>query len=116
MSELHDLVLDAHGVTRWKSPGRSKAMSITGMFGLEKVDPMRKQVRVTADTALSRSAISRSPDWRSVYRPGRRDQDLGQQAIKSRANPRAAFEGHTVETAWDDLHLAYFSGYAIWNT
>lgn len=30
-------------------------------------------------------------------------------------NPRAAFQGHTVETAWDDLHLAYFSSYAIWN-
>ncbi|HZB92757.1 MAG TPA: hypothetical protein VE397_15025, partial [Stellaceae bacterium] len=24
-------------------------------------------------------------------------------------------EGHTVETKWDDLHLAYFSGFAMWN-
>ena len=35
--------------------------------------------------------------------------------VKDRRNPRAAFEGHTVETPWDDLNLAYFSGYAMWN-
>jgi hypothetical protein len=35
--------------------------------------------------------------------------------VKDRRNPRAAFDGHTVETPWDDLHLAYFSGYAMWN-
>jgi hypothetical protein len=35
--------------------------------------------------------------------------------IKDRKNPRAAFDGHTVETPWDDLNLAYFSGYAMWN-
>jgi hypothetical protein len=35
--------------------------------------------------------------------------------VKDRKNPRAAFDGHTVETPWDDLNLAYFSGYAMWN-
>jgi len=35
--------------------------------------------------------------------------------IKNRRNPRAAFNGHTVGSPWDDLNLAYFSGYAIWN-
>jgi hypothetical protein len=35
--------------------------------------------------------------------------------VKDRRNPRAAFDGHTVETPWDDLNLAYFSGYAMWN-
>ena len=32
--------------------------------------------------------------------------------IKDRKNPRAAFDGQSL---WDDLNLAYFSGYAIWN-
>jgi hypothetical protein len=32
-----------------------------------------------------------------------------------RANPRDAFAGHTPATPWDDLHIAYFSGYAMWN-
>ena len=35
--------------------------------------------------------------------------------IKDRSNPRAAFDGHTVETPWDALNLAYFCGYAMWN-
>ena len=56
------------------------------------------------------------PDWRSVYHPEAVAIETSNgKPIKSRANPRAAFQGHTVETAWDDLHLAYFSGYAIWN-
>jgi hypothetical protein len=35
--------------------------------------------------------------------------------VKDRKNPRAAFDGHTVETPWDDLNLAYLSGYAMRN-
>ncbi|AWW35985.1 hypothetical protein ADL00_43305 [Streptomyces sp. AS58] len=31
-----------------------------------------------------------------------------------RLAPRDAFKGHTVETPWDDLHVAYFAGYAMW--
>lgn len=34
--------------------------------------------------------------------------------IESRENPRAAFEGHTLETPWDDLHFLYFCGYATY--
>jgi hypothetical protein len=35
--------------------------------------------------------------------------------LAARDEPRAAFAGHTDTTAWDDLHLAYFVGYANWN-
>ncbi|MFJ7071902.1 hypothetical protein [Streptomyces sp. NPDC098781] len=31
-----------------------------------------------------------------------------------RLAPRDAFAGHTLETPWDDLHVAYFAGYAMW--
>ncbi|WNO76817.1 hypothetical protein [Streptomyces sp. AM8-1-1] len=31
-----------------------------------------------------------------------------------RLDPRAAFAGHSLETPWDDLHVAYFAGYAMW--
>lgn len=34
--------------------------------------------------------------------------------IAERKNPRAAFAGHNRSTPWDDLHLLYFTGYAIW--
>ena len=34
--------------------------------------------------------------------------------VSERSNPRAAFAGHTMNTAWDLLHRAYFNGYARW--
>jgi len=34
--------------------------------------------------------------------------------IAERANPRAAFAGHTLQTPWDDLHRLYFTGYTVW--
>lgn len=35
--------------------------------------------------------------------------------LHERFNPRESFKGHTLETPWDDLQLAYFAGYAMWN-
>jgi hypothetical protein len=39
----------------------------------------------------------------------------GGRVLQERSNPREAFNGHSVPTPWDLLHLAYFSGYAMWN-
>ncbi|AWL96825.1 hypothetical protein [Bradyrhizobium ottawaense] len=120
MSVLRDLVLDAHGVTRWKSTRTIEGYaSITGMQWARKGWPdALKQVHVTADTGALRVSNQRftNPDWRSVYHPEAVAIETSNgKPIKSRANPRAAFEGLTVGTAWDDLHLVYFSGYAIRN-
>ncbi|KAH7199186.1 hypothetical protein BKA60DRAFT_470428, partial [Fusarium oxysporum] len=32
-----------------------------------------------------------------------------------RDNPRAAFAQHAENSPWDDMHLLYFTGYAMWN-
>jgi hypothetical protein len=34
--------------------------------------------------------------------------------VSKRSDPRTAFAGHVLETVWDALHNAYFSGYTIW--
>jgi hypothetical protein len=34
---------------------------------------------------------------------------------EERLDPRASFKGHTLETPWDRVQLAYFSGYAMWS-
>jgi hypothetical protein len=117
---LRDLILDAHGIDRWKTVRTIEGdMSITGLLWARKGWPdVLRQVRVTADTDSQRVSYQPfgKPDWRSVYRPEAVAIETADgKFIKSRANPRAAFQGHSVETAWDDLHLAYFSGYAIWN-
>jgi hypothetical protein len=121
MNELRDVVIEAHGgMARWKKLRTIEGkMSITGLLWERKGWPdALKNVHVTAD--IGEQQLSYQPftaqDLRSVYRPDRvtlRRADGTE--VKSRSNPRQAFDGHKVETAWDDLHLAYFSGYAMWN-
>ena len=42
-------------------------------------------------------------------------QDANGTVLKSCSEPRRAYEGHFRATKWDQLHLAYFAGYALWN-
>src|SRR6202051_2302375 len=57
-----------------------------------------------------------APAPRATFRPDRVPvESLDGQVLAARNEPRAAFTGHTDSTAWDDLHLAYFVGYANWN-
>ena len=94
-------------------------MSITGGLWARKGWPLAlKNVHVTA--AAGKQWISYQPftgeGMRSSWTPDRTAiETLDGKIVKDRQNPRAAFDGHTVETPWDDLHLAYFSGYAMWN-
>jgi hypothetical protein len=121
MSELRDLVIDAHGgIERWNKVKTIEGdMSITGAMWVRKGWPdALKDVRVIADARNQ---------WIS-YRPFTGDgirssctpdhtviETLDGKPLKDRTNPRACFAGHTVESPWDDLNLAYFSGYAMWN-
>ena len=34
--------------------------------------------------------------------------------IEARDNPEASFDGQQLNTPWDDVHVAYFSGEALW--
>lgn len=120
MSELRDLVLQAHGFSGWSRVKTIDAdVSITGMLWARKGWPdALKSTHVTVDVTSQR--VSYAPfttaGVRSVYEPDQvAIETFDGKIIKNRMNPRAAFDGHSVETAWDDLHLAYFSGYAIWN-
>jgi len=121
MSELRDLVIDAHGgIARWnKVKTVDGDMSITGGLWARKGWPdALKDVHVTA--AAGKQWISYQPfiseGMRSLCTPDHTIiETLDGNPVKDRRNPRAAFDGHTVETPWDDLNLAYFSGYAMWN-
>ena len=55
------------------------------------------------------------PNWRTSFRPGRvAIETLEGEVVRERDNPRASFDGHTMNTPWDPLHRAYFNGYAMW--
>lgn len=42
-------------------------------------------------------------------------QDANGTVLQSRSEPRGAYGGHTRDSKWDQLHLAYFIGYALNN-
>jgi hypothetical protein len=121
MSELRDLVIDAHGgIERWNKVKTIESdMAITGGLWVRKGWPdALRDVHVTADP--KNQWVSYRPfigeDMRSSCTPDLTIiETLDGKRVKDRKNPRAAFYGHTVESPWDDLNLAYFSGYAIWN-
>jgi hypothetical protein len=121
MSDLRDIVIEAHGgIARWKRFRTIEGnMSITGLLWDRKGWPdALKNVHVTA--SIGEQRLSYRPftaeGLHSVYRPDRvAIARADETEFKSRSNPRQAFEGHKPETPWDDLHLAYFSGYAMWN-
>jgi hypothetical protein len=120
MSELRDLVLEAHGIERWQKVKAIDAeMSSTGLLWVRKGWPdVFKNVHVTAEAGSQRLSYApfTAEGLRSVYEPDQvAIETLDGKVVKSRINPRAAFDGHKVESGWDDLHLAYFSGYAMWN-
>src|SRR5213595_2284901 len=112
MSELRDLVIDAHGgIDRWnKVKAIEGDMSITGAMWARKGWPEALEaVHVTADTRHQwisyRPFISEGTC--SVCTPDRtliETQDG--KPIKDRKNPRAAFDGHTVETPRSEEHTS----------
>ncbi|MEU2433170.1 hypothetical protein ABZ611_27390 [Streptomyces sp. NPDC007861] len=57
-----------------------------------------------------------APDQRTDFTPGRVSiESLDGRVVAQRADPRAPFAGHTLETPWDPLDRAYFNGYALWS-
>lgn len=121
MSDLLDHVLASHGgLDRWRKVEKIEAdASIYGAMWIRKGhgDALR-DVHITAKPR--EQWISYSPfkgeGRRSVCTPDRAAiEGSNGETLEARDHPRAAFAGHTVESKWDDLHLAYFSGYAMLN-
>ena len=91
--------------------------SITGAFWhLKGKGDALKDVRFEVDTTRERLTMDfAGQDKRSVFEPHRvvmqrRDGAL----IGARDDPERSFAGHQLETPWDDIHLAYFTGEALW--
>jgi hypothetical protein len=120
MSELLDLVIQAHGgLDRWNKFNRVTATIITGgglwpMKGLEQ-DSNPREMTVTLHEETASVSPFGQPDWRTAFTPDRiAIETITGAIISERSNPRAAFAGHVIDTPWDPLHRAYFNGYAMW--
>lgn len=120
MNELLAQAMDAHGgLDRWKKLNKVSATIVSGggllpMKGLE-TDPTPLVGTATTRTESTVIEPFGKPNWRMIFTPDRVAVETNAgELVNERLDPRAAFAGHTMNTAWDLLHRAYFNGYARW--
>lgn len=119
MSELLNLAVKAHGgLDRWnKVKSIQVAASITGAIWFVKgKGDVLKNVVLTADTKKERLTVDfPGQDQRFLFEPYRVvTQKKDGTLIEARDNPEKSFEGQQRETPWDDIHVTYFVGEALW--
>jgi hypothetical protein len=119
MNDLLESAVAAHGgLDRWNQvKSITVDASITGAFWhLKGQDDALKDVRFEVDTTRERLAMEfAGQDKRSVFEPHRVVLQRRDGApIAARDDPEKSFAGHQLDTPWDDLHLAYFTGEALW--
>lgn len=119
MNELLSTAIKAHGgMDRWNTVTSVEiTASITGAIWHVKGKPdVLKSVVMTADTRSERlTTVFPGQDKRSLFEPNRvvierADGTL----VQARDDPEASFAGQQLDTPWDDIHVAYFSGEALW--
>jgi hypothetical protein len=120
MNDLLQVAVDAHGgLSRWNQLKRVKAsLSITGAIWQMKGKPdILNDVSIEAELHKERLTTHfNGKGIRTVFDPNRVIVETeGGRLVDSREDPRSAFRGHTRQTPWDDVHVAYFSSYALWN-
>jgi hypothetical protein len=119
MSELLENAVAAHGgLDRWSAiKSITVDASITGALFRAKSQPdALKNIHLEVDTTRELLTVDFvGQDKRAVFEPGRvavqrRDGTL----TGARDDPESSFDGHGFDTPWDDIHLAYFTGEAMW--
>ncbi|PXX66711.1 hypothetical protein DFR70_103461 [Nocardia tenerifensis] len=119
MNDLLATAITAHGgLERWN---RIKTIRVDAAIGgafwqmKGKADAM-SDVRFEVDTTRQQLTMDyRTQDRRSLFQPDRVVlQQLDGTVVDAREDPERSFAGHQLQTPWDDLHLAYFTGEALW--
>jgi hypothetical protein len=120
MSSLLETAIEAHGgLERWYE---LDAMSVHGLNGgalwaLKGHPGVLDDVFVRANLHEERESHHPfgGPDRRSAFTPERvAIQSTTGEILEALDQPRASFAGHTLETQWTMLQLAYFVGTAMW--
>lgn len=118
MNELLQLAVNAHGrMDRWNRLATILAsMSITGAIWQVKGRPEVLR-NITVSASLHEEKIIthyRDEDRRAIFRPREIISAWEEGKFEQRANPRESFNGHSLNTPWDDIQVAYFQGEALW--
>ena len=119
MNDLLKAAVAAHGaLDRWnRVQSITVDASITGAFWhLKGKGDALNDVRFVVDTTRERLTMDfAGQDKRSVFEPHRVVMQRRDGALTgARDDPERSFDGHQLETPWDDIHLAYFTGEALW--
>jgi hypothetical protein len=119
MNDLLQVAVAAHGGhARWREINTIKvAASITGAIWFVKGQgDYLKNIVMTADTKKE-ELVTDFPgqDKRFRFQPSRLVMEhIDGTTIEVREDPEKSFAGQRRETPWDDLHVAYFQGEALW--
>jgi hypothetical protein len=120
MNDLLETAIEAYGgLERWSQLENVSARLIQGgvLWPLKGQEGVLDDVHVTA--SLHEQRESHRPfgaaDRHSAFTPERVaiETDDGT-VLEALEQPRASFAGHTLETPWTTLQLAYFVGTAMW--
>ena len=119
MTDLLKLATNAHGgVDRWNQLKTLKAhLSVTGAIWHVKGKPdVLKDIRIELPLHEQRLLTHFvGENKRLVFSPQQVSiEDEQGNLIDKRDDPRHAFDGHSMATPWDDMHVAYFDSYALW--
>jgi hypothetical protein len=119
MNDLLDSAVAAHGgLARWNQvKSITVDASITGaLFHAKNQADALKHVHLEVDTTRELVTIDFvGQDKRSVFEPSRVIVQRGDGTLTDHHDdPKSSFDGHEFETPWDDIHLAYFTGQALW--
>jgi len=119
MTELLDIAVAAHGgLARWNDVSSVKIdVSITGGIWYAKGQPdVLKDIVMVVDTDRERVTTTFvGQDRTTIFAPDRVVIETSDgTVVDSVDSPEASFEGQTADSPWNAIHVAYFSGEALW--
>jgi hypothetical protein len=118
-SDLLDFAIEAHGgMIRWRQWNEVAAdVSVGGYLWQLKSRPgVLARTSFTASLQEQRADILLVDQGKRITFVPNNVTILAEDGhlIEGRHNPRESFDGQALETPWDDVHVGYFDGYALW--
>jgi hypothetical protein len=120
VANLLETVIEAHGGReRWSQLDAVSVHGVNGgvLWALKGQPGVLDDVFVRASLHQERESHHPfgAPDRRSAFTPERvAIETTNGDVVEALDQPRASFAGHTLETQWTTLQLAYFVGTAMW--
>jgi hypothetical protein len=120
MTDLLNKTLQAYGgVDRWRQLTSVTAHKRFGgaIWDIKQVPGIVEDGSITVWVKDQRTSLwpFTAQNLRSAYTPQRVGiETLDGDNVEVLEEPRSSFSGHSLETPWNTLQLAYFTGYAMW--